>query len=177
MGHGKASDGVHHEEDFFAGIAKIFGDGGGEHGSAEADECWLVGGGADDHRSAHAFLAEIFFDELAEFASAFTDESDDIDVAFCAFGHHAEEGGFSDAATGKNSHALAAADGGKGIDGPNAGGEGFGDALAAEGIGRWIDEFERALAVERALTVDGLAEAIDGATDEAWADGGRGGEI
>jgi len=72
---------------------------------------------------------------------------------------------------------LAATDGRKGIDSPDAGGEGFGDALAAEGIGRWIDEFERALAVERALAIDGLAEAIDGATDEAWADGGRGGEI
>lgn len=165
LGHGKAGDGVHHEEDVLALIAEVFGDGGGGKRAFDAGECGLVGGGYDDDGAGAAGVVEVFFEEFADFASAFADEGDDVDVGFGAAGDHAEEGGFADAAAGKDAEALAAAAGGEGVDGFDAGLEYVRDALAFEGV--WGEEVDAGVVVcvEGAESVEGAAEAVDDAAE------------
>jgi hypothetical protein len=136
LGHGVAGHGVHHEEDFFAFIAEMLGDGCGDVRGAAADEGRLVGGRDDDDRARHALRAKIFFYELAEFASTLADEGDDIDIRLGSTGDHAEEGGFADSRAGKNTEALTTAHRGEKVEGFHAGLEGLENPLAGEGIGR-----------------------------------------
>jgi hypothetical protein len=130
----------------------------------------LIGRGDDDDGAGHAGFAKVFLNELAQFATAFADERDHVDVRIGASGHHAEEGGFADAAASEDANALAAADWREEIEDLDAGLEGLVNADAAKGIGRGIAERLGEFGAERAAIVEGLAEAIDDAADEAWAD-------
>jgi hypothetical protein len=103
----------------------VFGDGHGEEGAFEAGDGGLVRGGDDDDGAAAAGRVEVFFEELAHFAAAFADEGDDVDIGLGLAGDHAEEGGLADAAAGEDAEALAAAAGGEGVDGFDAGAEGW----------------------------------------------------
>ena len=54
---GKAGDRVHHQDDRFALVAEIFGDGCADIGGVEAHLGGLVGSGDDDDGSLHPFCA------------------------------------------------------------------------------------------------------------------------
>lgn len=86
-------------------------------------------------------------------------------------GHHAEQGGFADAAAGENAEALAAAARDVGIDGLDAGLENVADALAFERVRRWQHGADGALGEDGAEVVERRAEGVDDAAFQTFTNG------
>ena len=66
--------GIHEQQDLFAFVAEIFRDGRRHVGGFETLHAGAIRCRTDDDGFAHAFLAQIAFDEFADFAATFTDE-------------------------------------------------------------------------------------------------------
>jgi hypothetical protein len=92
-------------------IAEVFGDGAGHKGAAKAQRGRLVGGGHHHHGMGQAFFAELAFEELVDFAAAFPDEGDYVDLRRGMACHHAQQSALAHPRPGENAHALAFADG------------------------------------------------------------------
>ena len=146
-------------------IAKILRDRRGQQRGAQAHERRLVRCRHDDDRAREARGTEIFLDELAQFAAAFADERDDIQVALRAARHHAEQRRFSHAAAREDADALALADGREDIDRADAGGKTLANPLAAQRVRRRAAERLHRLRFDGAVLVDRLAEPVDHASE------------
>jgi hypothetical protein len=82
------------------------------------------------------------------------------------------DGGLAGAAVADDQLALAAADRDHGVDRHDAGEEGLGDRFALDDAGGdLLDGIEGFGFLDRALAVDGIAEGVDDAAEEALADG------
>ena len=116
LGHGEASEAIHHEQDMIALAAKGIGDGQSHLGGPDAHQRRIVTCGDDDHRFAQP-LAEAILDERPDLAAAFADEGDDIDLGIGSLGDFAEKRAFTDAAAGEDADALPASTGDEAVDG------------------------------------------------------------
>src|SRR5690606_34067366 len=94
--HGHARDGVHHQQDIFAGVTEILGDGYGYAGTFYTAHGSLVACNGDDDGSLETLLAQVVGNEFLYFAAALPDESNDIYVGAGAPCNHAEQGTLSD---------------------------------------------------------------------------------
>ena len=130
----------------------------------------LVGGGNDDDGFFAAGCVQIAFEKFADFAAAFADQRDDVHIGVGVRRHHAQQGGFADAAAGKNAEALAAAARHEGVNRLDAGLENFLDALALERVRRQQVQFHGLLGLNRAETVNRPAQAVEHAALERVAD-------
>ena len=121
LGHGEAGEAVHHQQ-------RRPCPGRGTHsamrvavnGGPEADEGGLVGGGDDDDRAGEALGAEVALEELADLTAALADEGEHGDLGVGAAGDHRQQARLADAGAGEDAHALAAAAGDQGVEGPHA---------------------------------------------------------
>jgi hypothetical protein len=121
----------------------------------------FVGRGHDHHRFAPSRFIQVFFQELAHFATAFTNERDDVDVSLRLAGDHAQQGGFADAAAGENAQTLAPSTRDERVDGLDARSKLMLNALPLERV-RWqaLDASQISRRY-RAATVQGTAQAIN----------------
>lgn len=132
VGAGEACDGVHEEEDVFAGFDEAFGAFDGEFGDAAVVACaFVVRAGVDFGTWEGAA-------EFGDFLGAFVDEEDHEVDGFVVFfpdglGHVEEEGGFTGARWGDDESALAAADGCHDVD--DAGGVAVGCGFEGDSFG------------------------------------------
>ena len=105
-------------------VAEILGDGGGGEGRPHAEQSRLVAGGHHDHAFGQPLGPQIALDEFVDFAAAFADQGNHVDVGRRVAGHHAQRHAFADARAGEDSHPLAFAAGQQAVDGANARGHG-----------------------------------------------------
>ena len=84
-----------------------------------------------------------------------------------------QDGGLAGLAVADDELALSAADGDHGVDGLEAGGHGLAHGLAVDDAGSQALDGERLAGRDGALIVDGHAECVDHATDQAGAHGHR----
>src|SRR5262249_15738957 len=80
LGHRKACDGIHDEENVGALIAKKLTDCQSKEAGADPQWSRPVTGCDNDNRSGETFGTEFVFEEAAHFTIAFADESNDADV-------------------------------------------------------------------------------------------------
>ena len=109
-----------------------------------------------------ALLAKIVLEEFLDLAAALADEPDHRHVGGREARHHGEQHRLADAGAGEDAHALAAAGGQEGVDGPDAEIERLGDAAARMRRRRIGPEgIDGAALRQRPLAVDGAAEGVD----------------
>src|SRR6185295_19634880 len=112
----------------------------GECGS-NSNQRGVMGSGNKNQRPLKAALSQIILDELPYFASAFSNQRNDIDIRRCIFCDHAEQRALANAAATENSDTLAHAAGEQPIDGSNASLNCFANGIAIHGIRRLRIEF------------------------------------
>ncbi len=109
----------------------------------------------NNHRSFQAFGAKLVIDKLEHFAISLANESNHRHIRGIMFRQTAQQNAFANAATAKNSHALAFTNRQHAINGTHARHQTLGDVTAIHGIGRgrlqWIMNggFDGWLAVDR----------------------------
>ena len=119
--HRDARDRVDHQQHFLALIAEILGDRRRDERAARANERRLIAGRDDDHRAREPFGAERVLDEVANLATAFAEQRDDVDVRLRLSRDHAEQRALADARAGEDADALAFAEREESIDRAHAG--------------------------------------------------------
>ena len=170
LGHGEAGEAVHHQHDVAALVAEPLGDAGGGEGGPDAHEGGLVGGGHDDHRAGQAFGPEVVLDELADLAATFADQGQDDDGGVGAAGDHGQQARLADAGAGEDAHALAPTARHQGVDGAHAEGQLAVDHLAAQRVRCRTLDGDRLGVDEGGPVVDGPAQAVEDAAEQAVAD-------
>ena len=108
-----------------------------------------------------ARLIEVALQKFAHFAPAFADERDDVHVGFGVRRHHAQQGGFADAAAGKNAEALAATARHERVNGLDACLKNLVNALALERVRRQQVQSHGLLGLNHPLPVYWPAQAVD----------------
>ncbi len=157
----QACDRVHGKHHVLALVAEILGDGGGDERALEAEDGRLVGSGDDDDRPSQTLLAQVAFDELADFAAALADEGDDVDVGGGVAGDHGEQRALPHARAGEDADALALAAGEQAVDAAGAEGEGLRNPLATERMRRVLQHGIFVFRLDLAEVVKGPAEAVE----------------
>jgi hypothetical protein len=97
LGHGEASDRVHHQRDVLAAGTKVFGNRGGNPGALQSLQRRLVRGRDHNHRAGQPISSEVVCDELLDLAATLTNQGDDVDVGFTVAGDHAQQRALADA--------------------------------------------------------------------------------
>ncbi len=117
LGPGEAGQRVHQQQDAATLIAEILGDAGGDETGLGAFHRRSVGGGDHQHRAAQPLFAEVAFDELADFATAFADQGEYRHIHLGIAHQAGQQGALAAAGGSENAHALAFAAGQQAVDG------------------------------------------------------------
>src|SRR6185437_10805499 len=112
-------------------------------------------------------LAENALDEFLDFATALADQSDDDDVGGGVARHHAEQHALADAAAGKQPDPLAAPDRQQSVDGPHAHVQRLADGPSQQRIDGPAGQTHAGFGLDRSLTIQRSAGAIDNSTEQA----------
>ena len=176
--HGKAGDRIHQHQHIFAEVAEIFRDRQRQIGRLAAHQRRFVRGRDHHHGARETGRAQIVLQEFLHLAAALADQADHRNVGRHVAGQHRQKHRFADTRARKDAHALAAADGEKGIERAHAEIERLAHPHAGMRRRRRIAERVRRR-TRRQLTqpVDRLAHGVDHAAKPALgrADGAGGG--
>ncbi len=164
--HGHASHRVHHQQDIFALIAEVLGNGGRHQRTGGSHYGGLVARGNDDDTSLEPFGTQVALDELADLAAAFAQQGNHVHVGRGLPGNHAEGDAFADAATGHDADTLAASHGQESVDGAHPGGERRRDPASLQRMRRISVERVSRRQTDRAIRIDRAAQPIEHPADQ-----------
>ena len=156
-----------------AGVAEVLAHRGRGEGSEILHGRGLGCRGGDDDRVGHRAVLFERLDNLRDRTALLPDGAVDADeIVLRGVDDGVErDGGLAGLAVADEELALAAADGDHRVDGLDAGGHGLADGLAVDDAGSETFDGQELVGVDGALVVDGLAERVDDAADEGFADG------
>ena len=154
------------------GVAEIFADGASGKRRDVLHGGGFRSGGGDDDAVLHGAVIGERLDDLRDRGAFLADGAVDANQVAAALIQNRvnDDRGFSDLAVADNQLALAAADGNHGVNGLDAGLNGFAHGLAVDDAGR--EAFERIAlgGLDGPLVVNGIAERVHHAADHAIAD-------
>ena len=104
--HGKTGQGIHHQQDIFSSIAKIFCNGGSRLGCLIPLQGRPVGRSHHHYRPPHSLFSQIPFYKFTHLAPAFPDQRNHVDIRLRISCEHTHQSGFSYTGTGKNADTL-----------------------------------------------------------------------
>ena len=148
----------------------MLGDGHGHKRSFEPGDGRLIGGDHDNHRPAPASLVEVFFEKLPHFAASLADQGDDVYVRLRLACNHAQQRGLADAASGKNSQALAAAARSKSVNCLDAGAERLRNALSFQRVRRRQTQIDGVIGLDRPAVIQRMAQTVNNAAFQRFPD-------
>ncbi len=170
-----AGERIHDEQDILALGAKGLGNGGGAQGAANAQHRRMIGGDGDHDRTRPRVACELGFEEVGDFARAFTDQPDHNDIGLGGTDDHAEQHRFADTRSRHDADALALADRQHAIDRAHADIHWLKHAAAIERRLQLAAERPMPRTAHGPQPVNRLARAIDHAPEQRLADFGLAG--
>jgi hypothetical protein len=135
LGHSQARDRIHHEQDIFATVAKVFGDRKCDEAGADAQGRGPVRSGDYNDGTAHAFSAQIVFYEGPDFAVSLADQRDDVYARGTGTGHRPEQRALADSAAPEDANTLTLPAREEAVDNADSCRERFFDVSAIHGAG------------------------------------------
>ena len=161
LGHGQAGHRVHQQQHVLAAVAEVLGHCGGHEAGPHPQHRRFIRGADHHHRLAAALWPQVLLQELANFAAALANQGPHHHVRIGVAGDHAHEHALAHPGAGEQAHALAAAGGGHGVDGPDAGGDRLTDPGAIQGPRGGAIQRVVCLAIHSRAAVDHPPHAVE----------------